>query len=204
MATTKRELFNLALSKVTRTRISSVDEGSDESNYCNEYFGIALDHVLFEHQWSACTTVVSLQELSTAPPHKYDHRFQLPATYIRLHQCFYSEREDSFDFEWQKFGDQIWTNRDAVWARYTYRPENIEQMNPPLVDCVAQYLGHLLASPLSKDDAREQQLLTQYESLLLPRAKALDSMESRYLEFEESPWIESLNDTSLGGHEDFR
>ena len=204
MATTKRELFNLALSKVTRKRIGSVDEGSDESNYCNEYFGIAQAHVLFDHPWSACTTVASLQEVAGDPPHGYTNNFQLPKVYVRLHQCFFSERQDSFDFEWQKFGDQIWTNRDTLWARYTFTPENIEQMNPPLIDSLAQYLGSLLASPISTDAAREAQLLSQYETLILPRAKALDSMESRYLEFEESPWVESLNDTSLGGHEDFR
>lgn len=203
VVTTKRELFNLGLSKVTRKRIGSVDEGSDESNYCNEYFGPALRHVLFEHPWSACTTVTLLQEVAGDPPHGYTHNFQLPNTYIRLHQCFYNTRRDSFDFEWQKFADQIWTDQGTVYARYTYQPQNIEQMNPPLIMAVGQYLGYLLASPLSKDDGREQQLLDQYEKQILPRAKALDSMESRYLEFEESPWIEALLEPGTGGHDDF-
>lgn len=197
MSTSKKELFNAALGKVTRKRISATTEPSNEAKVCNELWETVLDEVLAEHSWTDTTIIVKLVKLAEDPPHGFGNRFQLPTDYIRLIQAYYDSSRDSFDFEWEKRGKEFWTNEGTVYIKYVQQPAAPDSLGPALITCLIQRLAYRLAFALSIDGGREAELLKEYETLTLPRAKSIDSMESRYLEFEESPWIESMQRSSL-------
>lgn len=192
MGLSQKDIYNNALQKVSRRRISTIDDGSYEANLCNDLFTLALEDTLYEHNWSSCSARIELVKLSGDPPHGYTNRFQLPNDCVRVIQGYYNERKESFDFEWQIEGRTLLTNQESVFLRYVFRPTNFEALNPAITNCIVFKLAMALAVPLQLDRADENALLQQYERITLPRAKALDSMESRYLEFEENPWIESM------------
>ena len=197
MPVSKKELFNAALSKVTRDMIDSVDEDSTEAKFCRELYPTALSDVLIEHSWTSQVKLVLLVKLELAPDHAYANRFQLPADFSRLIQAYYDSSKDSFDFEWEVRGKELWTNSAAVYIKYVAWPQSTEAMNGAIIMALTQRLAILLAFPLSADGDREDQLLKQYETIYLPRSKAIDSMESRYVEFEEEPLIEAMMNPTL-------
>lgn len=196
MGLSKKELYNNALAKVTRKRVSSVDENTFEANTCNELYPKALNDACFEHSWSSLIKRVALVETSDSPVAAYDNSFQLPNDYIKLVNAYNSTSKDSFDFEWEIQGSLFLTNESTVYIKYVHLPSSPNIMNPPLTNVVAYKLAIALAFPMNAKPEREGQLILQYEQNALPRAKAQDSQESRYIEFEENPWIESLYDLS--------
>jgi hypothetical protein len=193
MGLSKKDIYNNALQKVSRQRVSTVDDGSYEANLCNELFTRVLDHALFEHNWSSCTFRAKLVETVDIPVIGYIHSYQLPNDCIRIIQAYYSTEKWSFDFEWELQNRELLTDQPEVYIKYIQRPSNFEQLNPQLTEVLVWRLALELAMPMQLDRQDEQFMRNTYEANILPRAKALDSMESRYLEYEENPWVESLN-----------
>lgn len=192
MGLSLKDIYNNSLQKVSRSRITAVDDGSYEANLCNELFTRVLDNTLYEHPWSSCMKRIALTKLSEAPAAKYVNAFQLPNDCVRLVQAYYDSGAESFDFQWQIEGRTLVTDAEAVYIWYVFRPTNYEQLNSPLIECLVYKMAIELATPLQleRDDALA--LRQEYETNILPRAKALDSSESRYVEFEENPWVEAL------------
>lgn len=194
MALSKKQIYNNALSKVCRKRITGVDDGTHESNLCNSLYDSALMETLWEHSWSSVIKRVKLVETDSDPLFAYGKSFQMPNDYIRLIQAYKSEDNQDFDFNWELQGKLFLTNQSDIYIKYVQLPQSPEFMNMPLTTCVTHKLAIALAYPMKADDGRENQLVAQYESNILPRAKSLDSQENRFIEFEENPWIESLYD----------
>lgn len=197
MALSKKDIYNNALSKVSRKRISSVDDGSFEANLCNDLFPKALNDALYEHAWGSCRKFAKLVAKSATPIHSFEYAYQLPNDYVRIIQAYYAESKHYFDFLWEIQGDTLLTSRDEVYIKYIHVPENIEILNTALANVVVYKLAMALCFPMQADGDRENQLMQQYEQIALPRAKAQDSMETRNLEYEEEPWIESLNKNGI-------
>lgn len=193
MGLSKKDIYNNALQKVSRQRISTVDDGSYEANLCNDLFPRILDSALYEHSWNCCTSRVALVKLDETPDFAYTNTFKLPNDCIRVIQAYYDSEKWSFDFQWEIQGSTILTDADTVYLKYVARPTNFEELNPSMTDVLVYRLALELAMPLQLDRQDEQYLRNQYETNILPRAKSIDSMQSRYLEYEENPWVESLN-----------
>lgn len=193
MAISQRDVYNAALLKVSRSIVSAVDDGSYEANTCNALYPKALNSTLYDHAWNSCKQQAVLNPLTEAPAHGFAYAFQMPNDLVRVIQCYKSTRIDDYDFRWDIYGRTILTNVDALYLKYIYRPPGTEGLSPGLIDCLAHRLAMELVTPLQLDRAEAQALLQEYLTFVLPHAKAIDSMENRSMEFEESPWVESMN-----------
>ena len=192
MGLSKKEVYNNALSKVCRKRITSVDDDSFESNLCNELYSKALDDAISEHSWSSLIKRIKLVETLGSPVMTYAKSFQLPNDFNRLINAYYSTDSDSFDFIWEIQGTELLTDETSVYIKYVSKPATTEVMSAPLTNVLVQKIAIALAFPMNADPAREDQLIAQYETNILPRAKSIDSMDSHFVEIEENPAIESL------------
>ena len=192
-----KSIYNNALSKVCRKRLASVDEGSYQSNICNELYPNALRDALNESSWSSALKRVKLVQLSDSPVAGYSNAFRIPNDFVRLINAYTGTDRDSFDFQWEIQGSTLITNESDVYIKYVAVPLTSEEMNQSLTNAVVQKLAIMLAFPMQADGDREDQLIVQYENKVLPRAKATDAMDSRYLEFEENPAIESMMSIDL-------
>ena len=192
MGLSKKEVYNNALSKVCRKRITSVDDDSHEANLCNDLYAKALDDAVSEHSWSSLTKRVQLVETLGSPVMTYAKSFQLPNDFNRLINAYYSSDAWSYDFVWEIQKTELLTDETTVYIKYIHEPATTEVMSAPLTNVLVQKLAIALAFPMNADPAREDQLLVQYETNILPRAKSIDSMDSHFVEVEENPAIESL------------
>ena len=196
MGLSKVEIYNNALLKVSKKTVSTIDDDTYEANTCNALWDGALSRTLGAFNWSSCISYIALDELSTDPAGRYDKQYQLPNDCEKVIRAYSSTDRDDFDFEWVTNGRKLLTDETVVYIQYIARPTNTENLNAHITDVLIWNLAMVLCMPMSGDDARETRLRQEFEQVVLPRAKANDAMESREIEYEESPWIQSLYGTS--------
>ena len=200
MSLSKIDIFNSALLKVSKRYVSSVDDSTFEAKTCNTLWEPALRSVLACHNWSSTIKRAQLDLITLIPACGYGYAYRLPNDCIKVVQAYRSDDHDDFDFEWVTEGSTILSDEEVVYIKYVAMPKNTEGMNSHFTEALIWNLAMRLCFPFTGDDNRERVLRQEYETVILPRAKAGDAMESREIEFEESPWIESLlgNEPSIG------
>ncbi len=188
----KLDIFNTALLKVSKKTVSSVDDGTFESKMCNTLWEPALRRTLAAHNWSSTIKRVQLDRVVPVPTFGYSYFYRLPNDCIKVLQAYRSAEHDDFDFEWVIEGRLLLSDEEVAYIKYVAQPQNIEGMNSHFTEVLIWNLAMALCFPFTGDDNRERVLRQEFEAVILPRAKAGDAMESREIEYEESPWIESL------------
>jgi len=71
-------ICNRALAMLGANTITSLQDGSTESNVCNAVYADARDAVLRSHPWSCAIQRATLAQLSTKPVWGYDKAYSLP------------------------------------------------------------------------------------------------------------------------------
>lgn len=192
MGLSKTEIYNNALLKVSKKTVNTPDDDTFEANTCNALWSGALSRTLATYNWSCCTKRVALDRLTTTPTNVYAYEYQLPNDCEKVIRAYKSTERDDFDFEWVIEGSRLLTDESTVIIKYVARPTNTETLNAHVTDVLIWNLALALCFPFTGDDNRERALRQEFEQIILPRAKANDAMESREIEYEESPWIDSL------------
>jgi len=192
MGLSKTEIYNNALLKVSKKTVGTPGDKTTESDTCNALWDGALSRTLAIYNWSSCIKRVVLDRLTTTPTNVYAYEYQLPNDCEKVVRAYKSTARDDFDFEWVIEGDRLLTDESSVIIKYVARPTNTEMLNAHVTDVLIWNLAMALCFPFTGDDNRERALRQEFEQVILPRAKANDAMESREIEYEESPSIESL------------
>lgn len=192
MGLSKTDIYNNALLKVSKLTVSSPDDRTTQSKTCNALWDQAFRRTLACHNWSSTIKRVALDRLSTAPTTGYEYQYQLPNDCVKVIRAYRSTAHDDFDFEWVTEGNALLSDESVVYIKYVSMPTNTEGLNAHITDVLIWNLAMALCFPFTGDDNRERALRQEFEQVVLPRAKAGDAMESREIEWEESPWIESL------------
>jgi hypothetical protein len=192
MGLSKTEIYNNALLKVSKKTVDTPDDGTFEANTCNALWDGALRRSLAAHNWSSVIRRVQVDETADSPINIYEHSYQLPNDCVKVVRAYRSTARDDFDFFWVTEGRELLTNETVVYIKYVAEPKTTEFLNDHLTDVIIWNLAMALSYPFTGDDNRERALRQEFEQIVLPRARAGDAMESREIEYEESPGIESL------------
>jgi len=191
MGLSKTQIYNNALLKVSKRQIDTPEDDTFESNTCNSLWDMALERTLACFTWSSTIKNVAL-DTTVDTPNMWGYSFQLPNDCIKILRAYNGTDRDDFDFEWKTYEREFWTNNSLVYIDYVAKPTSTEFLNAHITDVIIWNLAMALSFPFSGEDGRERALREEFERIILPRAKAGDAMESREIEYEESPWIESL------------
>jgi len=192
MGLSKVDIYNNALLGVSKKLLSTPDDDTFEANVCNALWSQVIRRSLACHNWSSCIKRVALDELSTVPTTGYANQYQLPNDYVSVIRAYRSTQHDDFDFEWVVEDGKLLSDESVIYIKYVAIPTNTESLNAHLTDVLIWNLKMALCFAFTGDDNRERALRQEFEQVVLPRAKANDAMESREIEWEESPAIESL------------
>ncbi len=192
MGLSKVDIYNNALLKVSKKLVSTTDDGSFEEKICSQLFPQALQRTLGCHNWSSTIRRAELNRIIGTPSFGYQYQYQLPNDCVKVVRAYKSTLKDDFDFYWVTEGRLLLSDTEVVYIKYVREPQNTDQLNTHITDVLIWNLALGLCYPFTGDDNRERALRQEFETVILPRAKANDAMESREVEFEESPWIESL------------
>jgi hypothetical protein len=172
------EICNLALLDVGAKTISAIDEGTTESNVCQDIYELYLKEVLGEHTWdfqkkwvalAAPTVTVNLDE-------RYDYVYQLPSDYLRMSRM--QDKKSLYEVR----AKQLYTNVEVALIEYIwYASDKIDAQAFPtyFVTAFASRMKSTLAAKLPKKGAKNINFFKTYLEVDLPRAKTADAIQGK-------------------------
>ena len=203
MGLSKVDICNHALLKIGADTISSLDTASNtteatiqSAKFCNVLFDQALEEVLRMHKWNDAMRRVHLTRLTEAPAFKWKYNYLVPTDCIRIINLY--ETTDAYDDQtsWVVEGRNILTDYETAFLSYVSKPQDVSTLNSFVTQCVIQNLAIKLAVPMQLDQGMQNNLLQEFNSVILPQAKSIDAQENKWWDMEESNTLLSIYNTS--------
>tara|TARA_R100001510_G_scaffold54236_1_gene56712 strand:- start:2546 stop:3166 length:621 start_codon:yes stop_codon:yes gene_type:complete len=203
MGLSKIDICNHALLKVGADTIASLDINENDTEsviqsfaLCNIFFDQALEEVLRTYRWNSVMERSQLVRLTETPAFKWKHKYQLPNDCIRVINVYETTDAFSDGTSWVVEGKNILTDYNNVFLSYVKKPNDVSTLNPFLTQCVIQNLAIKLSIPLQLESSVKNDLIEEYNLVILPQARSVDNLENKYWEMEESDFLNSRYYTS--------
>lgn len=170
---------NLALGRLGEYQLMALTERTVPARNCNRFYLGTVDEVLREHQWNFATGHATLTELATNPGAiEWLHAYQLPSDFIRLRRLNNWTEEDEFT-HWEIEKDVLLTDDDKAEIKYTRKITNVALWDPMAIEALSLKLAYKLAVPITGSIAIAQQLFSEYQQVVMPRAQRVDASEAK-------------------------
>lgn len=165
--TTVTDICNAAISHCgTRSKISSIDEGSPEANACLTHLAMVRDSTLRAHDWNFARVTAALALLQN-PPSRWAYKYALPTDclrvrrlndvpLLRLPETFYEMAADR-DATGAYIG-VVLTDATAVSAIYTAQVSDPLRWDQGFADVVTYGLAARICFELSGKEERVRTL----------------------------------------------
>jgi len=196
MGLSKVEICNHALLKIGADTIASLDINQTDSEavvqsakLCGILFDQALEETLRTYKWNSALKRLQLSRLAETPAFKFKYKYQLPNDCIRVMNVY--DKADAYDdrTQWVVEGRTILCDYEAVYLCYVSKPEDVSELDAFLTRAVIQNLAIKLAVPMQLDQVMQNNLIQEYEQVILPAARSVDTLENKYWDMEESDFI---------------
>ncbi len=183
------DICNAAISHVgTRSKISSIDEGSAEASACLTHFAMVRDGTLRVFDWNFARLTAQLAQLQ-GPPARWAYKYALPVDCLRLRrlndvpllvlpETFYEVASDRDSTG--AYVNVILANTAPLSAIYTAQVTDPLRWDQGFVDAVVYGLASRICFELSGKDDRVK-ALTQMWQLSLREAVADSANEGSSL-----------------------
>ena len=172
---TVTDICNAAISHCgTRSKISSIGEGSSEANACLTHFAQVRDTTLRAFDWNFARITTPLADLGS-PPARWAYRYALPTDLVRLRRlndvplltlpetfCELAADKDSTG----AFISVVLTNASPVSAIYTARVEDPLRWDAGFVDAVTYGLAARICFELTGKEERVGRLTQMWQAML--------------------------------------
>ena len=178
MASSQVDICNIALLKITRTTITSIDGSEFEAIVCKQMFDHIRDLLLRSHFWNFAKKRQTLQKLTSTPAFEYDNEYDLPADYIRavrLHGGTTTASESS-KFRFKVEGSKLLTDDSTANLVYISKVTDPTQFDPLFVETMATLLAAELSRPITGSETYRKELLIEVKTKLA-EAKRRDGQE---------------------------
>ena len=196
MGLSKIEICNHALLKIGADTIASLDINQNDTEavvqsakLCGILFDQSLEEVLRTYKWNSALKRAKLSRLTETPAFKFKYKYQLPNDCIRVMNVY--DKADAYDdrTQWVVEGRTILCDYEAVYLCYVSKPSDVSQLDAFLTRAVIQNLAIKLSVPMQLDQVMQNNLIQEYENVVLPAARSVDTLENKYWEMEESDFI---------------
>jgi hypothetical protein len=189
------DICNAAISYCgTRSKISSIDEGSPEANACLNHFAMVRDATLRAYDWNFARLTSGLADLGN-PPARWAYKFALPTDCLRLRRL-----NDVPLLRWPETTCEVAADKDATGAFigvilanvsplsaiYTARVTDPLRWDQGFIDAVSYGLAMRICYELTAKEERVR-TLTQMWQGMLAQAGAEMAGESSSLNREVLP-----------------
>lgn len=151
------QLANRALMKIGARRITSLTEDNKGARACNEYYSLAMDEILAEHDWACATERQSLATLASDNLTIYNYKYQLPQDPycirpIELIDEDYGQSDPPHP--WLREGRIIYSDLENAVLVYIGRPADPTSFDIHFMEAVATQLAYLICIDVTGDVAR--------------------------------------------------
>lgn len=181
-------ICNSALRKIGAAAITSLTEGSNNANYCNEQYEKLRDDLLRSHSWNFATKRVELGRLSSTPAYGFDNEFQQPADCLRVVSVSADESGVSSP-EYKIEGRMIRCNETQLFLRYVARITDPNQMPPDFREALAAVMARDAAIPIAQSNTLREQMEREAQRRVA-QAKSADALEDYPERMPESSWTQ--------------
>lgn len=173
MALSAIALCSRALLKLGASTITSLSDGTAESEVCAHLYPPVRDALLSSYPWKFATGQVGLARLVAPPLADYAMAFQLPPDFLRALSAGVAGQ--GFGLSYRIAEDRLHCDADEVTLTYIYRPGEVSF--PPFFDQVL--IARLAAEfciPLTESTSRAEFLYRLSEDEYR-RAKLIDAQQ---------------------------
>lgn len=184
MAMSWIKLANFALSKLGAASITSLGDGTKNSNAAELLYEQTVDEVLAVHDWNCAMNRVALSQDSATPVgDDWDYYWDLPVDPY----CLRVIKVLDSDSAWLVEGRKLLCNDEEVDIKYLGRITNPTFFPPMLIDTMVCHLAYKMANRITEPGSGlEARMYSEYEAALL-KARWQDATESPE-EDEEALW----------------
>lgn len=197
--TSETTIANLALPDVGVNRISALTDSSKAARAVNACYEVLRRGELQAHRWKFAIERVELPKDASDPNFGKDHRYKLPADFLRLLPVYPEDHAEPPG--WIIEGRYIVTNDDSpIKIRYIKDVTDVNQMDPLFQTALAKRIAHHVCEELTQSNTKRRLLWNEYLQYI-ERAKKVDSIEKPPQEAATDPWIgvrETNRDYSKG------
>lgn len=170
-------LINAALTRTGNQPITSLTDGTAESEVAAANYEEKVKELLGRHAWRFATRTEALNRLLATPPEPWQVNYQLPNDVLLVRDV----KLAGHPVHWRRIEDtiQVQNNADgALVATFVLRPPEVEW--PPhfrnlVIMAMEAVFLRAIGERYDEAEARENKM----ERLLLPEARRLDSQEAR-------------------------
>jgi hypothetical protein len=169
------DLCNAAISHVgTRSKISSIDEGSPEASACQTHFPFVRDATLRAYDWNFARLTVSLAQV-TCSVKRWQYEFVLPSDLLRLRrlndvpvsqgpQAWFEVAADK-DSNGNSI-NVVLCNNPTISAIYTARVLDPSRWDQGFIDAVTYGLAARICYEITGKSDRTRELAQMWQSWL--------------------------------------
>lgn len=171
----KVQICNAALRKIRAPTITSLSDGTDSANRCNELFDLIADEVMVAFPWTSTLVRAELAQLSDTPLYGYNYQYQLPVDPLCLRVVSINEYYKG-EINWRVEGNKLLTNESTVYIKYISKIEDPENYDVMLTNAIIKKLASELAYQLT-GNATLAELHEKMYLDYLNKASALNSSQ---------------------------
>lgn len=173
--TTVTDICNAAISHVgTRSKISGIDEGSQEANACLTHFDMVRDATLRAYDWNFARITAQLAQLQN-PSARWAYKYAVPVDCVRIRrmndvplvilpETFYESAADK-DSTGAVVG-VILTNATPLSAIYTARVTDTGRWDQGFIDAVVYGLANRICFELTGKEERTKALAQMWQGAI--------------------------------------
>jgi hypothetical protein len=158
----KVQICNLALTRIGASTITSLSDGTRESNLCNTIYDSIAEEVMSEGEWSVCTFRTTLNQTTNTPTYDYTYEYQLP-TNPRVLKFIEISGDRLNDLEYDIEEDKLLTNESTVKCKYVGFLEDTSKYGPYLKKAIISRLAQELSYTITGSSANSDRLYQRYQ-----------------------------------------
>jgi len=181
-------------------QLTDVDTDGDKvARQCLLHYDITLEEITRLHTWN-CSKKRDELTVTDYTEHHWDSQADIPTDSIRVigitnNNTFY--RMLRFNTDWAIEGSLILSNSSEMFALYQKIPD-IADMDALFLRAFYTALAIKIAIPLTGDRKIRQELMAEFEQIIMPEARRVNGFEGYEHPVVDSEWLEATITPTTG------
>jgi hypothetical protein len=191
------DFLNDALGQIGATRITAIDDGSLNADYCGMFWPQMRKSLIRSHHWSFATAQTELSLEVDVPVFEFAFSYALPTDLLKVvtfnGDGVFSLVAPAFDGvnlqlypysgRYKVMERSLLSNDTPVFIEYIKDITNPDLWDPMFYQAAAAMLASKLALAIAKNAAMSRELMQQAMTVLMPLAMSVSSQERTVLPF---------------------